>query len=209
MIKPAKPRFRRAPQEERRLELIEATLAVIASHGLQAASIRTIAAQTRVSAGLIRHYFSSKEDMIHQAYRVLVARMVDQVDRQVAIETEPKARMRAYVLANLSPPLLDSGFMRQWAMFVAQAHLDRVMAEIHHDGYLRLRTLAEGLICDLLATMGPRPEGPTRDRLAVALGALLDGLWLEGCLQTEAYEELGIYDIALQATERLLGVSLT
>ena len=73
--------FHRAPEAERRHDLIEATLDCIAEAGLQGATVRQIAIKAGVTAGLIRHYFTSKEQILQEAYRVVIARLTEKAER--------------------------------------------------------------------------------------------------------------------------------
>ncbi|MFC6642882.1 TetR/AcrR family transcriptional regulator [Sulfitobacter profundi] len=71
------PKFKREPAEHRREALIKATLSLIAEKGVQAATVRAIAARADVSQGMIRHHFSSKEDLITAAYEHHMDRLTD------------------------------------------------------------------------------------------------------------------------------------
>ena len=57
-------KFRREPAEQRKDDLIQATLSLIAEQGVRAATVRAIAKRADVTQGLIRHYFSTKHDLI-------------------------------------------------------------------------------------------------------------------------------------------------
>lgn len=61
--------FKRAPENERRRELIEATLESISEVGIQATTVRAVAARAGVTNGLIRHHFENKANLIIEAYR--------------------------------------------------------------------------------------------------------------------------------------------
>ncbi len=61
--------FKRAPESERRRELIEATLECISEVGIQATTVRAVAARAGVTNGLIRHHFENKANLIVEAYR--------------------------------------------------------------------------------------------------------------------------------------------
>lgn len=50
--------------EERRRELAEALWRVIVASGPQAVSIRTVAAEAGLSAGALRHYFQTREELL-------------------------------------------------------------------------------------------------------------------------------------------------
>ncbi|RVJ51992.1 TetR family transcriptional regulator, partial [Sinorhizobium meliloti] len=69
--------FYRAPEGERRQELIEATLDCISEFGLKGATVRQIALRAGVTAGLVRHYFESKDQMVAEAYRAVIASLTE------------------------------------------------------------------------------------------------------------------------------------
>ena len=50
--------------DERRARLTEVLLDVVAEGGLEAATIRTVAAAAGVSIGTVQHYFKTKDDML-------------------------------------------------------------------------------------------------------------------------------------------------
>jgi len=56
--------------EERRAEVLEATWRVIATRGLDAATVRQIAKEAGVSSGVLAHYFTDKDDILVQAHRL-------------------------------------------------------------------------------------------------------------------------------------------
>ena len=60
--------FRRAPDFDRRTDMIEATLDCIADLGIQATTVRAVAARAGVSNGLIRHHFAPRPaDAVHRS----------------------------------------------------------------------------------------------------------------------------------------------
>ena len=67
--------YHRASQESRREDLINAALKLIGDGGPQAATVRAIADEAGVTAGLIRHYFQTKEELVRSAYSSLMARI--------------------------------------------------------------------------------------------------------------------------------------
>ena len=74
----ARRKFRREVEGRRRQDLIEATLDCVAERGLAGATVRAIALRAGVTAGLIRHYFPGKEDLLQAAYATIVGRMTEQ-----------------------------------------------------------------------------------------------------------------------------------
>ncbi|QRM54154.1 TetR family transcriptional regulator C-terminal domain-containing protein [Sinorhizobium sp. BG8] len=197
--------FHRAPEAERRHDLIEATLDCIADQGLQGATVRQIAIRAGVTAGLIRHYFVSKEHIIEEAYRVLIARLTEKAER---VTGDPQTRLRDFIVINLTEPVANSRSLALWAAFISQVGVDPSLAAIHREGYIGFRDALEGLLADFLAEKGENAS-PARCRaLAIAINGLLDGLWLEGCLAGELFGESELVSIALSSVEALLGVPI-
>lgn len=194
--------FHRASEAERRHDLIEATLECISEAGLQGATVRHIATKAGVTAGLIRHYFASKEIILQEAYKVVITRLTEKAKN---ITGTPEERLRTFVLVNLTEPVANSRSLSLWAAFISQVGVDPALAAIHHEGYLSFRQELEELLADFLAAKG-EPAGPARCRaLAIAVNGILDGLWLEGCLAGELFEESELVSIAFSSIEALVG----
>ncbi|MBP1858249.1 TetR family transcriptional regulator C-terminal domain-containing protein [Rhizobium herbae] len=197
--------FHRAPEGERRQELIEATLDTIAELGLKGATVRQIAIRAGVTAGLVRHYFDSKDQMVEEAYRSVLATFAA---KAADIAGDPQTRLRQFITLNLTAPVANGRSLSLWASFISQVRLDQELAAIHREGYLGFRNDLQGLIGDFLRSEGrPADEGDCR-RHAIAINGMIDGLWLEGCLAGELFEEAELVAIALSSIEALLGLSL-
>lgn len=65
--------------EERRRELAEALWRVIVASGPQAVSIRTVAAEAGLSAGALRHYFQTREELLVFAMDLSEERVVQRM----------------------------------------------------------------------------------------------------------------------------------
>lgn len=198
--------FHRAPEAERRHDLIEATLDCIAESGLEGATVRQIADRAGVTPGLIRHYFHSKEQILQEAYRVVIARLTEKASR---VAGDPDERLREFIVINLTEPVANSRSLSLWASFISRVSVDPELAAIHREGYLGFRDALEALLAEFLAARG-EDASPARCRsLSIAINGLLDGLWLEGCLAGELFGESELVSIALATVEALLGLRLT
>ncbi|GAB4064259.1 TetR family transcriptional regulator C-terminal domain-containing protein [Ancylobacter sonchi] len=194
--------FHRAPGAERRHDLIEATLDCIAEAGLQGATVRRIAIKAGVTSGLIRHYFDSKEMILQEAYRVVIARLTEKAK---AVTGTPEERLRSFILINLTEPVANSQGLSLWASFISRVGVDPALAAIHREGYLSFRHTLEDLLAEFLAARG-EAAAPARCRaLAIAVNGILDGLWLEGCLAGELFEDSELVSIAFSSIEALIG----
>jgi AcrR family transcriptional regulator len=70
--------------DERREELLEAVWRVIARDGMERATIRSIAAETGWSSGVLAHYFADKEDIIGSAFTLAIDRIRRRWDAKLA-----------------------------------------------------------------------------------------------------------------------------
>jgi AcrR family transcriptional regulator len=197
--------FHRAPEGERRRELLEATLDCIAEQGLQGATVRQIAVRAGITPGLIRHYFESKDLMVAAAYRQLVSTFAV---RAVSVSGDARTRLRQLIVLNLTAPVSNSRSLSLWASFISQIRVDSSLAAIHREGYLGFLDDLEGLIKYCLRDAGRPSQASQCRRLAIAINGLIDGLWLEACLASELFQEGELVTIALGSAEAILGLSL-
>lgn len=211
MTGPVQPRrsFRRESEDRRRRDLIEATLDCVAEHGLAGATVRAIALRAGVTAGLIRHYFPGKEELLQAAYRATITRMTEQALAALAdAPDDPLIRLKTFVEASLKPPVVDARAFTLWAGFIGQVHTDPAFAAVHREGYLGFRDEVEALVADALAAAGRPASRAELRRHAIAVNAVIDGLWLEGCVAGEMFERGELAEIGVAAVEALLGLDL-
>jgi len=207
--------FQRLSEDARRTSLIEATLDCVAREGLHGASVRRIAEKAGVSAGLIRHYFPSKDAMLRASYAYLIGQLTGDAARYVdkaadrAGPDAPDAALAQFVAANVSKPNLSALKVSLWATFIGRVRADPAFADIHRESYREFLDILEGLIHPLLMTHD-RPSDPAScQRLAVAVNGLIDGLWLEGSLEHGLYNPNRLPGIALNAVEGILNLPHT
>jgi len=178
------PRFERQLPQQRRRALIEATIASLKRYGHDGLSIRTISSAAGVSVGLINHHFPNKDELVAAAYRHFNSELVGGMQAAVArAENTPRARLRAFLEASFSPPNLDADVLAVWVVFWGLYRHSPLIQRVHHETYEGYVRLLRGMLSDLL--QGRRSRGSSIDlRLAaIGLAALLDGLWLEWCLE--------------------------
>lgn len=202
-------KFRREGEERRRQDLIEATLDCVAENGIEGATVRAIALRAGVTAGLIRHYFPAKEDLLQAAYATIVERMTAQALASLdGTGKTPAARLGAFVAANLTAPIVDARVFSLWAGFIGRAHADPALSRVHRDGYVGFRDQLEELIAETFAAVGRRAEaGPLR-RHAIAVNAVIDGLWIEGCMAGDLFATGELADVGIAAVGRILGIDI-
>lgn len=171
------PAFRRADPDARRSELIDACARVLARDGAASASVRAIAAEAGVSAGLVGHYFDGVDALVAATYAQVGASVDAALDQAlVAAGDDPRAQLEAYVVASFGPAIARVDLLATWIAFWSLTVARTDIAGQHDSQYARFRARLE----DLLGKCGV-PAALRRQR-AIALTALVDGLWLELCL---------------------------
>jgi TetR/AcrR family transcriptional regulator, transcriptional repressor of bet genes len=196
--------YTRASEAERREDLILATLDCIAEFGIQGATVRQIATRAGVTGGLIRHYFTGKDQMLQAAYRKVMMGMTEMAIA-AAIEGETaRLRLRRFIVANVTPPVTDSRTLSLWAAFISHIQTDQSFAAIHRENYLAFLDALETLLKAFFKEQGKEVTAQECRVLAISLNALIDGLWLEGTLTSDLFEENELAGSALASVEALL-----
>ena len=189
--------FTRESADARRADLIEATAAVLAEHGLAGTNVRAICARAGVSPGLLRHYFGGIDDLVAATYQATSDRMdaifADAVD---GAGPDPRARLHAYLTASFRPPVTDPDLLGAWTAFWALARSDARMAAIHAESYAGYRTR----LGELLVASGAADA----ERLAIMLTAMVDGLWLELSLDSASFGAEAAVAMVERAVEALV-----
>lgn len=190
----------RQQPDVRRQHLLEATARCLAARGAAGVSVRAICAEAGVSPGLLRHYFGSVSEAIAETYRWTGQRVTEALDRAVMeAGPEPRARLVAYLTASFRPPIADPAVLATWLAFWSLTRSDPAIAAVHAELYADFRAGIERLIAEA------RP-GMADTRLpAVALTALIDGLWLELSLGDAPFTPEEAAALAEAWLDRLLG----
>lgn len=165
--------FTRESADTRRDALIAACARVLAKHGAQGTSVRVICTEAGVSPGLLRHYFDGIEALIAETYRATGARVAEALQAAVDAEADPRPRLLAFVTASFRAPIADPELLATWLAFWSLSRTNAAIGQIHDEIYADNRRDMERLIAAC-------PGAPADPRLAaIALTALVDGLWLE------------------------------
>lgn len=198
------PAFRRSEPDARRLSLIEACARVLAREGIAGASVRTIAVEAGVSAGLVGHYFAGVDALIAATYAHTGARVDGALEAAVrAAGEDPRDRLEAFVTASFAAPIADPELLATWIAFWSLVRARPEIAALHDEQYGGFRGQLEMLLadCGLPAT--------ALRRTAIAITALVDGLWLELCLSPRELAADEAAAIARDALAALTSTALT
>ena len=195
-------KFRRHSSDARRDMLVDATLRCLAVRSVDQLSVRAIAAEAGVSVGLINHHYASKDALVADAYRRAAGDLLDGLARAVtAAPDDPRARLEAVFTDSFSPRVLDPKLLKIWTAFWTLADRSADVQAAHERTYGEHRELLERLLADLA---GPAAHALDLRLSAIGLSALLDGLWLEWCLNPQTFTPEEGIQLCREWTEALL-----
>jgi AcrR family transcriptional regulator len=181
------PKFHRAAPAVRREALVDATLRCLKQYGHQGVSVRRISAAAGVSIGLINHHFPSKSGLVAEAYETLSASLLDSTRQQAENEAgSPRDRLSGFLRGSFTPEILDPQIFNVWLVFWSMiAHSPEIRA-VHDRTYGKYRSVLESFLAQLMES-GAAPPFKVRPA-AIALSALLDGLWVELSLSPKTFK---------------------
>jgi AcrR family transcriptional regulator len=166
---------------ERRREIAEAVWRVLMRDGLRGASVRAVVAESGLSSGAIRHYFSSHDDLLRFAGHVVVERGPDRIASVLRNRRVVPRRRAALLLEELVP--LDHRRQTETLVFAALADLDRARPADRrfrldaYDGCRAIARMAVLLLAGAEVTNEPITPLPGRwERIAERLHLVTDGL---------------------------------
>lgn len=158
-------------REQRREELASALWRLVRREGIEAASLRRVAAEAGWSTGSLRHYFATQSELLAFAMELVAQRVTDRVAR---LWPSPDPRDTAErVLHEVLP--LDAerhAEMQVWLAFTARSLAEPELRELRDQAHTALRSLC--------ATAVGLLGGGDAD--AERVHALIDGLALHAVL---------------------------
>ena len=173
----------RIDSESRRRELGEALWRVVLREGIEAASVRKVAAEAGISKGSLRHVFPSQSELLTFAMQLII----DEVSARVAA-ADAAGAVRDVVERRLQSLLVLDAETRAvfdiWLAFTGRARVDSSLRPLRDETHARVRDLCRESLETLSA------HGETRSDLDVGLEAerlhaLIDGLAMHATLAPE------------------------
>ena len=174
--------------EERRRELAGAVWRVILRDGVEGVSVREVAAEAGWSAGALRHYFGTKEELLASAARLLEERVVRRLQKSTGGLT-PREAVRAALCEVL--PLDEDRRMEGevWFAYMSRSLVDKKIAEEHGIVFDGVRELCVRITREM-SKIGHLAPGLDSDREAARLHALVDGLAVHGLVERLSEDEM-------------------
>ncbi len=187
---------------------IEATLVCIAEDGYHGTTVRKIADAAGVSAGLVKHYFSGKDELVAESYRhIAESALKHSIFESAKAGSDPEKRLAAFVRAFFFPAeSSDRRQMRIWVSFWGLVITDATVAKVQAETYLLYRQELSKLINEVNSAKGIELSEDIVHGIAMGVNAIVDGLWLECCINPEILNPSEATRIALEFIWGRLGM---
>jgi TetR/AcrR family transcriptional repressor of bet genes len=183
--KPKRERHNRESPDVRRKSLIQATMRSIAKYGYAGTTIGRICAEAQVSRGLINHHFDTKEELIRQSYKELCDEWVFQTrDMLLGTHRDPEDKLRAMIRVSFGPSLFKQEYLGIWVGFWSAIGKSPTLKKLNRELYKQDREAYRKIFDEIAVKRGKVIDSR---RAAISLIALMDGLWLEWCLDPKGF----------------------
>lgn len=124
---------KRSIKAMRRDELMDAAIAVIGEEGMANATMAIIARRAGMSAGLVNHYFDSKEELIALAMRNVSNLFRQDIMRLAPANPTPAQRLKAIVDGSFVPQHLGAPKRAAtWMQFMIAAQTEPRIKHLYH-----------------------------------------------------------------------------
>ena len=197
----AEKRGRKASKEVRQLQLIEATIDSLAKRGYSETTMADVADGAGLSRGIVNFHFESKE-------KLLIATLQHMYDEYSAhwrnalqkAGDDPAHQLHALVSADFDRSICNKRKLAAWCAFWGEAKSRPTYQALSSARDAVYQTIFIDL-CATLKQSGSYAYEP--QVMALALSAMLEGLWLRLMMGTEDTTR----ETALQAANEFLSVA--
>lgn len=187
--------------EDRREEILRATLQVITRRGFAATTTRDVTAEIGVTHGLLHHYFPARDELLAAAFDLAAAEDLVQLRDEVAAGTDPLDRLRRYL--RYYGPTSDDPMVLLWIDAWSEVPRNEALAATSR----RQNRAWQEILRDLLADGAAAGAFvcPDPDDAAWVIMGILDGLALQRVV-AQAVTATQLEDGAHRVIARELGL---
>ena len=210
---------RKASEEDRREDILRAAYEVAARHGVEALTVRAVAARATVSHGTVLFYFKRRDELVGSLLdRVLDATAVLRTPPAMEDVTPPSARMERLLRAEMDrlsgDPRQFRLFLEYWALGVRNAPIRRKISAALDRYRAAFREVAEAAVVQDEPKLDMRPPRGSRtasratpDGLAAVAVSLVHGCALQALIDPKGFGVQQHFDAAARLLEQLPAVA--
>ena len=211
---------KRVPEETRREDILRAAYDVAARQGLDALTLRAVAARADVSHGTVLFHFKRRHELVKSLLdRVLYATSVLRVPDEIRQITRPSERLHALLRAEMDRLSIDSRhfrmFLEYWTIGVRNAAVrQRIRAALDQYRAAFKEIGAEVVNAELSTTRDRarhRNDPVTVEGVAAVAVSLVHGCALQAVIDPKGFDVHQHFAAAAQMLDRLAhqGVPVT
>ena len=194
MTAPApKTRRRHAPPEQRREQLIKATIRCIARKGLSKTTMADVTKAAKLSVGIVNLHFQSKDKLLEETLRYIAEEYKQGWDSIVNdADLSPAEKIGALIEFDFSPDIAQPAKLSVWFAFWGESSSRPTYRDICNAADMQT-TRSVLTLCRELGCRSKRRA----ELIATGYTALADGLWLDILVTPEDMNPQLARDISL------------
>lgn len=181
-----KKKSRTQPAEERRKQLIDATIDCISKYGISGSTLSLVTKKAGLSLGLVSFHFASKDELLAETLRSLAdehrALWKEAIERD---ELSASEKLRAIVTAQFNPRICSRKKIAVWFAFYGEPSQRKAYRDQSWDVDFERRNTSKDLCQQVIEEGGY--VGIDAHGVALTLEGMFDGFWLDMLVYPEIY----------------------
>lgn len=195
--------------EDKKQLFIDAAICSLANHGYKGTTVRQIAKYAGVTPGLLTHYYQGKEVLIAESYKYLATQFLDGFQKSINEDVNnPTSTLREFFQNIFAPENLGKKYLRVWLSFWTLTLTEESLRNTHKEIYSEYTKSLEKILISAYHYNGVDPSQKNMRSLAIGILAMLDGLWLECCLDPDALSRNDNLSIIYEFVESTTGLKI-
>ena len=186
MLDKATLRNTRETKDNRRSQLIDATVKVISHYGLSNTTVAKVTQEAGLSIGIVTFYFNSKEKLLLGTLKALSDEFMDRIKSSVEANEETEDKMYAIIDAHFEPGLCDIDKIAVWSAFCSESSARKEYMEICGEQDAWFRKTLDDLFSEFCQKY--KIDRTNASVLSRGMEGLLDGLWQDYLYQTDEFD---------------------
>ncbi len=174
---PPAPPPRKMPRDERRTQLIEATIATMARHGYARTTMSEVAKVAGLSHGLVNFHFASKENLLIETLLYLAEEYrLSWTTALAAAGPSAAEQIHAMLFADFAPSICSPDRLSAWCSFWGEAQSRPIYQERCGSNDQIYNHTLDALCARMIAEHG---YSGNPSRISRVLRVTVEGVWLD------------------------------
>lgn len=199
MVATARNTKRTARREQRRQQLIDATMKCIARKGMGSTTLADVAGEAGLSQGIVNLHFESKENLLNETLRYLADEYKAQFNKAYE-KSGPGAaeKLLALIELDLRPAICDRRKVAVWFAFWGEVKSRPTYRKICDERDQYYDEIIESLCATIIEEGGYKDISPRN--VGISLNSITNGMWLSYLISPRTFRR----DEAMAALNDLL-----